>query len=162
MAVCEASQFVATATSDEVSYARGQTVNITVNLQDTSPDPCSDSTNLIWQGGCVPSPGWGAGASAMNSDGQVVWDAGAGSTAGGIFNCPASIYLTTIPGHFAASVELSWPQDVCTDAPPSTEGPTIVPNPNCPGTPVPAGTYQIRSSWEQFQIPPVTITIESN
>jgi Sigma-70 region 2 len=165
LAVCRVSQFVATATSDEGSYAPGQTVNITINVRDTSPDPCSDSTNLILQGGCIPTPGWSSewrgSASAINGSGQVVWDFGAGPTAGGIQSCPVGVYLPTVPGNFSASVVLSWPQDVCTDAPPSTEGPTTVPNPNCPGTPVPAGTYRIMSSWEEFQAPPVSITIES-
>ena len=72
LAVCQASQFVATATADGVNYAPGQVVNITVSLRDTSTEPCSDTTNLIWQGGCVPSPGWGASASATNRSGQVV------------------------------------------------------------------------------------------
>jgi hypothetical protein len=163
MAVCQASQFVATTTTDQASYAPGQTVNISVTLKDTSSDPCADSMNLIWQGGCAPPPGWETTATATNSTGQVVWDVNARPTTGGLpENCPAGIYLSTVPGGFSATVDLSWAQDLCGDSPLGDVGPTVVPNPNCPGTPVPAGTYQITTSWERFLAPPVTITIASS
>jgi hypothetical protein len=80
---------------------------------------------------------------------------------GGVFNCANEPYLTTVPGGFSETVEMSWTQDLCSDGPASDEGLTVVPNPNCPGTPVPTGTYRILTNWERFQAPPVTITIGS-
>jgi hypothetical protein len=162
MPICQRSQFVATTTTDAANYGPGQTVHVSVTLTDTSSDPCPDSSFLIWKGACASPPGWGTAASASNSAGQQVWDAYAGPTTGGPpESCPAGLYLTTIPGGFSATVDLSWTEDLCGDGPASDNGLAAVPNPNCPGTPVPAGSYQIMTSWESFAAPAVTITISS-
>lgn len=157
LTTCEPSQFAASATTDALSYALGQTINITLTLRDSSSEPCNDTTSLLGTG-C-----WNVAASAINEAGQDVWDSGAAPITG-ISSCAIAVSPTTIPGNFSSSEQLSWSQVLCTNPPsgPGPPGETSWPNPNCLNTQVPAGTYEIEGEWEGFQAPPIDITIESS
>ncbi|HXQ43122.1 MAG TPA: hypothetical protein VN816_00665 [Acidimicrobiales bacterium] len=136
-------------TTDRSTYPPGEPVMIDLTERDTSSEACRDTGVEI--GGCY-------GATASNSTGDEVWssDAGPNSTPE---SCPAELTPTTIPGDFSTTGRLSWAQDVCTQPVTNDQ-----PNPDCPQTPVPSGTYRITGYWTAttFASPPVTIDITSS
>jgi hypothetical protein len=73
-----------------------------------------------------------------------VWDSGAGPDAPfDAYSCPAAIVPTprvVYPARSSESLAIDWDQDRCTFEP---SAPMILPNPECPQTPVPAGVYSI-------------------
>ena len=99
--------------------------------------------------------------SAYNSAGEDVWDNGASRTLPGQITCPPEPEPgDTWPAYYSRTQTLDWSQDACTLDP----GPpyTGIPNPDCPGTQVPAGTYRIVSGYQNLWSTPsasVTITI---
>lgn len=116
--------------TSEPSYVSGQAVIISVTLANEGP-ACSTGPEPCWP----PPP-----ASAYNSAGEDVWDYGAGKKPRGIPTCMPDPPPQTWPAGYTSTQELDWSQDAC------KEGPLGRANPNCPGTQVPAGTYQIVAS----------------
>ena len=142
---CSTQQYTARATTDQSSYARGRSVIITVTMTNSGPT-------------CEGTPPWWCGqeASAYDSSGTDVWDLGAGpTTPQGVRNCPAALEQTVAHGSSSAE-RLSWQQDQCTFDPSAQP---IGPNPDCPGTQVPDGTYKVVG--DAGMAPPVTVTISS-
>lgn len=142
---CSGQQYTARATADQSRYARGQRVIITVTM--TNGGPACEG---------LP-PGWcGQGASAYDSSGTDVWDSDAGpNSSQDIKNCPAAIEQTVAHGS-SSTQRLSWQQDLCTFDPSAQP---VGPNPDCPATRVPEGTYKVVA--DGGMAPPVTVTIAS-
>lgn len=127
---CTAGQYTGKVTTDRYSYSRGQIVNITVTLTNTGPT-------------CEGVPPWFCGqeASAYDSSGNDVWDWGAGpDSPQDVKSCPAA--SNQVIPHGASDTEsMQWSQDRCTFEPDGQ--PPTLPNPDCPGTQVPSGTYKV-------------------
>lgn len=127
-AVCSPQQFTSTIVTDHPDYTRGQTVNITMTMTNSGPS-------------CEGVPPWfcGQSASIYDSSHTDVWDSGAGpNNPQDIRSCPAGIQQTI--GHGSSSSEsLAWQQDRCTF---DNQSPAA-PNPDCPATQVPDGTYTV-------------------
>lgn len=142
------SQFVASATTDQGTYALGEAVTVTVTLRDTSTEACNNSEVTV--GGCPP-----ATATVYDTaSGLPVWQSGA--TSNGLpINCPAEVGVPTIPGGYTATDQVVWQQDDCTMGPPATTGTS----PDCPQSQVTPGTYTIQSLWERWPAPPVSVEI---
>jgi len=123
--------FVTTVRTSEPSYAPGQVVIVTVTQANDGP-ACS-----IPPQPCGPPQ---AQVSAYNAAGEDVWDYGARKTSPIQITCG----LDDGPGMtwalgYADTQELDWGQDQCTQGISSP----LQPNPDCPGTQLPAGTYRI-------------------
>jgi hypothetical protein len=120
---------VASVRTNESDYAPGQPVIITVTQANNGP-ACSTPT---------PPCGLPSAASAYNSAGEPVWEYGTGKIEGQITCPPAAVASMTWSAHYSKTQRLRWSQDRCTQG----IGIPGHPNPNCPGTQVPAGTYRI-------------------
>jgi hypothetical protein len=124
---------VTTVRTGKPSYAPGQVVTISVTEANKGP-ACQGTAET-----CGPVP---QSASAYNQAGKDVWDSGAGkTTTSGVGLC------WSVPGpmwrvHSAVTRELRWDQDDCARQDRSLL-PGGLPNPDCPGTQLPAGTYRI-------------------
>jgi hypothetical protein len=142
---CE--HFVTTVRTDESSYAPGQRVIISVTQ--VNEGPACYGIPPQWCGNLQ------AFASADNSAGDDVWDYGASKTIPGQNTCPfAPAPGPEWPAHYANTQKLDWSQDMCALA--DETGQPGQPNPNCPGTQVPAGTYRVVGNVTSA---PATITI---
>lgn len=137
---CSDQQFSTRVATDHPTYTRGQTVAITVTTTNSGPT-CY---------GLPPWEGCGYPVSAYNSSHTDVWDWHAGSNTLPI-NCPADIYQN-IPHGASGTTPVSWAQDQCT----SPNNYSIATNPNCPGTQVPDGVYNLVVDTNKAQ---TTITI---
>jgi hypothetical protein len=129
-------------------YGPGQTVTISLNLQDTSSTACVNTEDTLI-GGCY-------GVQIAADGGGEVWDSTAGPS-GLPINCPGTILGTTIPGGYTKIVQIQWAQTTCTQPP--TSG---VPNPDCPETPVAPGSYLITGASASFTSSPAGIEITSS
>jgi hypothetical protein len=145
--VCQASQFVLTAATDQSTYRPGEPIVTTLTLRDTSSQTCVDTD--VEMGGCY-------GTDATTSAGVEVWESWAGPD-GLPENCPEEGIPPTVPGGAVyTSADIVWTQDDC------TQPVSVQPNPDCPQTPVAPGVYEISGFWANFgPAPPVTITIAS-
>jgi hypothetical protein len=122
---------VATVKTNESSYPPGQTVIITVTQANDGPT-CSTPTPP-----CGPALPW---ASAYNAAGELVWVYGVGKRINGPPLCAPAPGYSTWRAHSSDTQEFDWAQDKCTLLVPALPG---QPNPDCPGTQVPAGRYRI-------------------
>lgn len=140
---CTNQQFTAEATTDHPTYARGEIVNITVTMSNSGPT-------------CEGVPPWfcGQNASIYNSSHTDVWDWGAGpNQPQDVTGCPAAV-SSTIPHGSSSTESMQWHQDQCTFEP---SGDMTVPNPDCPQTQVPDGTYTVVA--DNGRAPSVSIQI---
>lgn len=144
---CTAGQFTLSVTTDKTAYARGESVVITLKMANTGVTCAGSGISLS----CIAS------ASSSNSSGDVVWDswAGADTSEQILPQCRPSPVMT-IPGGWSTSEGINWNQDQCAGDPSLK---TIdVPNPNCPETQVPAGTYSIIAMAGADKSSPATVT----
>lgn len=139
---CSNQQFSAQTATDHSDYTRGQTVNINVTMTNSGPT-------------CEGVPPWVCGqhASIYNSSHTDVWDSGAGpNSPSDVTGCPAA--MNQLIAHGSSSTQsLAWQQDQCT----FDNQAFVVPNPDCPGTQVPDGTYAVIG--DSGKAPAVSITI---
>jgi hypothetical protein len=143
---CE--HFVTTVRASERSYAPGQTVIISVTQ--VNEGPTCYGIPPEWCGNLQ------AFASAYNSAGEDIWDSGASKTIPGNNTCPfAAAPGPGWPAQYSNTEELDWSQDNCALDDTGQPGQA---NPDCPGTPVPAGRYRIVGNSTAASI---TITISS-
>lgn len=139
---CSDQQFTAQTATDHSDYTRGQTVKINVTMTNSGPT-------------CEGVPPWFCGqhASIYNSSHADVWDSGAGpNSPSDVTGCPAA--MNQLIAHGSSSTQsLAWQQDQCT----FDNQAFVVPNPDCPGTQVPDGTYAVIG--DSGKAPAVSITI---
>lgn len=129
--LCATQQYMTQATTDRSAYAKGETVTITVSMTNSGPT-CTGTT----PGSC------GLSASVESQSGNDVWDSGAGADNPPLVlgqGCPTA-ESQTIPHGDSTNRVLQWKQDQCSFDP---SGPPQHPNPDCPGTQVPDGTYTV-------------------
>jgi hypothetical protein len=140
---CTNQQFTARATTDHPTYTRGQTVNITVTVT---------NSGLTCEGGVAPDTC--GPVSIYDISHTDVWDLGAGPDSPlGLYNCGGALIQTIVHG-WSSTQRIGWSQDRCTL---EMNGKQVVPNPNCPGTQVPDGTYTVVA--DNGAAPTVTIDI---
>jgi hypothetical protein len=139
--------FVTTVRTSASSYAPGQPVIVSVT--EANEGPTCYGIPPEWCGSLQ------AFASADNPAGQDVWDNDASRTIPGQETCPfAAAPGPRWPARYSDTQRLEWHQDRCaSDFASDRPGHA---NPNCPGTPVPAGRYLIVGNGTSA---PVTITI---
>ena len=123
---------VTTMRASEPSYAPGHAVIVTVTQVNAGP-ACSIPPQL-----CGPPQ---VLASAYNSAGEDVWDYGAQKTIPGHATCELDGPRVTWAAGHSDTRELNWGQDECTRG--TDDGQPGQPNPGCPATRLPAGTYRI-------------------
>jgi hypothetical protein len=124
--------FVTTVRPSEPSYEPGRTVIITITQANDGPactiphQPCGPPQAVV---------------SAYNSAGEDVWDYGASKTnSEGHPTCGLDGPSMTWAAGYSDTQELDWSQVECTRSEAAMLG---QPNPDCPGTQLPAGTYRI-------------------
>jgi len=128
-------QPVLRASTDHTSYPLGAaSVSITLTYRNPSPYGCADTT--------AATTGCGPGATITNQSGQVVWQWRA-SPFNTPTSCPATLSNLAIAGGETITSQVVWTQDYCA----ASNSPPGEPNPNCPETAVPAGTYTIEGEW---------------
>ena len=134
-------------TTDRSTYTPGETVIITVTITNTA-GACSGA-----------DPGFcGIGASVSNQARNDVWDSWAQTTINsGVTGCPSG-NVHTIPVGWSTSTTLNWTQRECVADTSNSQGDWGQPNPECPRTQVPDGTYSIVGFADSA---PAAITISS-
>ena len=139
------------ASTDHISYPLGVgSVSITLTYRNPSPYGCADTT--------AATSGCGPGATISNQSGQVVWQWRA-SPFNTPTSCPAALSNRAIGGGETVTSQVVWTQDYCA----SSNSPPGEPNPSCPETAVPAGTYTIEGEWGfgALQSPPISIVLDA-
>jgi hypothetical protein len=138
--------------TSQPGYAPGQAVIVTVTQANDGP-ACFIPPQL-----CGPPQ---AHASAYNPAGKDVWDYGALKTTPNVGTCELDAPRMTWAAGQSDTRELRWGQDECIQG---TSFPGQ-PNPDCPGTRLPAGTYRITGEFWWMdgsaggQGPPASATI---
>lgn len=135
---CTTAQLVFTISIPSTSYPPGATIPITGTLTNTG-SACQDTQNET--SGC-----WTGDLVATNQAGQVVWQDYAETTVNPLVtSCPAEVAGGfEVPAGSSESFTRTWAETDCVyDTDPSAK--LFTPNPDCPDTQVPAGTYSISS-----------------
>lgn len=150
--VCAQGQIVTVASTDAATYSPGQTAVIGAELDNTGPT-CSGADIAV---GC------GITYEVTNRSGQVVWDSWASSTESLFIPeaCPQGPPGPTFAGLYGDVYKTEWNLKECSGVSgDSNENP----NPNCPETQVPDGTYYVTAAQSSYpttgQSSPVAITI---
>jgi hypothetical protein len=139
------------ASTDHSAYPLGAaSVSITLTYRNPSPYGCADTT--------AATSGCGPGATISNQSGQVVWQWRA-SPFNTPTSCPAALSNRAITGGETVTSQVVWTGDYCA----TSNSPPGEPNPSCPETAVPAGTYTIEGTWGfgAMQSPPISIVLNA-
>jgi hypothetical protein len=130
------SRLVRTASTAQKTYSAGTPIVITEVFRNTAA-ACSDTKAAT--GGCVEGA-----FSAYDSAGALVWQSAASATnEPDVSSCPAALIGEAVAAGWSESFTFTWHQTQCdfdADASPGAFG---QPNPDCPNTQVPVGTYSL-------------------